>query len=75
LPCLDYENRPRICREFTCGHECTHCQACERNAVIGIPGAIDPQDVYFLELHGITVTQNEGGYTLDIPAVCKNWTE
>ena len=57
MPCRDYENRPKLCRAFTCGVDCERCDSCEGNVVLRIPGSIDAEDTRYFELHGLGVTR------------------
>jgi len=72
LPCRDYENRPRICRVFTCGKPCVGCGGCCANVVVAMDGICGSKK--FLEMHGVTVVQNAENFVLALPAPCKHYT-
>jgi Fe-S-cluster containining protein len=60
MACKDYENRPQLCRDFTCGKQhCEHCGQCCFNALLGLhfeEGAdlgMNEDMMRFFDLHGI----------------------
>ena len=73
MPCADYENRPTICREITCGEDCSHCGDCDNNVTLTFEGTIGGDTVGFLLLHGVIVEQNDDCHTLIFPLPCKNY--
>ena len=72
MPCGNYDNRPQLCREFTCGCvPCEKCDACEGNVVIVHSGVCPEQDAIWFKLHGFTIEQAVGAYSIHIPAQCQ----
>ena len=76
MPCADYEHRPRICREFTCGRPCTGCGACCINAVLLVSGQFgDEDDSRFYALHRITVEQQPECWSMTVDVPCALYVE
>ena len=72
--CKDYENRPLICREFSCGKDpCEHCGGCCHDVVMSYPPGLQTlvEEDTFFRLHGIFHV--DGG--IAIRCRCKNLIE
>ena len=72
--CKDYENRPQICREFSCGKvPCEHCGGCCHDVAMSMPPGTQTlvENDDFFRLHGIFVLDG----ALAIRCRCENLVE
>ena len=73
MACKDYENRPQLCRDVTCGKLCEHCGQCCHNALLGLTFQegvdMDEDMIRFFHLHGIHLV--EQGFFFE--CCCKNF--
>ena len=73
MTCSDHENRPTVCRSFTCEKECDNCGTCCSDVALTFDGVISGDAEGFLLLHGVSIEYNDDNYTLVFPLPCRNY--